>query len=182
MILLDLMSEIDELTAHLAMHPSAGMAELAAAVGVSRATLFRRFPSRESLVAAASRRAVERYADAVETAAPEDGPSGEALTRVIRGLAAIAPTHGLLALQVIPAALEAELLATAQAVDDRILSIVRRGQRAGELRTDFPPAWVLTMLTWLCIGAADGLRLGTLAPADVERLFIETVHGALESR
>ena len=80
------MSEIDELTAHLAMHLSAGMAELAAAVGVSRATLFRRFPSRESLVAAASRRAVERYADAVETAAPEDGPSGEVYTGVIRGL------------------------------------------------------------------------------------------------
>ena len=40
-------------------------------------------------------------------------------------------------------------------------------------------AWVLTAATWLVVGAADGLRLGTLAPAEVEHLVTETVLGAL---
>ena len=148
------------------MHPSAGMAELAAAVGVSRATLFRRFPSRESLVASRVETGPLSVTPTLSRRPrrPEDGPSGEALTRVIRGLAAIAPTHGLLALQVrFRRHSRRSCWRQRKRWIARILSIVRRGQRAGELRTDFPPAWVLTMLTWLCIGAADGLRLGTLA-------------------
>lgn len=170
---------LDTLTAHLAAHPAAGMDELASAAGVSRATLFRRFASRQALVVAACEEAIGRFVEVVERAHPEDGPALEALARVARGVASLAPTHGLLALQPLPAAVEADLLEQARGADERIAALVRRGVSAGELRPEVPAAWVQTTLTWLCVGAADGLRLGTLAPAEVERLLVDTVLGAV---
>src|SRR5918997_5589507 len=101
---------LDTLTAHLAAHPAASMDELAAAAGVSRATLFRRFASREALVIAAAEEALGRYVAVIDEARPEDGPALEALTRVASGIASLAPTHGLLALQPLAEAVEAEML------------------------------------------------------------------------
>ena len=170
---------LDTLTAHLAAHPAASMDELAAAAGVSRATIFRRFASREALVIAASEQAIGRFVSVIDEARPEDGSAVDALARVASSVASLAPTHGLLALQPLPGAVEAELLERARAADDRIAALVRRGVSAGNFRPEVPAAWVQTLLTWLCVGAADGLRLGTLAPADVERLLVDTVLAAV---
>jgi len=170
---------LDVLTAHLAAHPAASMDELATAAGVSRATLFRHFASREALVIAAGEQAIGRFVAVIDDARPEEGPPIEALARVAAGMASLAPTHGLLALQPLPDAVEAEMLEGARAADERIAALVRRGVSAGELRPEVPVAWVQTTLTWLCVGAADGLRLGTLAPADIERLLVDTVLAAV---
>jgi TetR/AcrR family transcriptional regulator, mexCD-oprJ operon repressor len=56
---------------------------------------------------------------------------------------------------------------------------VGRGQESGDFRLDLPGDWVLTAITWLVVGAADGLRLGLVAPARTEHLVVETVLGAL---
>ena len=170
---------LEILTTHLAAHPAASMDELAAAAGVSRATLFRRFASREALVIAAGEQAIGRFVAVIDEARPEEGFAIEALGRVASGVASLAPTHGLLALQPLPEAVEAELLERARAADERIAALVRRGVSAAEFRPEVPAAWVQTTLTWLCVGAADGLRLGTLAPADVERLLVDTVLAAV---
>ncbi|MEU8382231.1 helix-turn-helix domain-containing protein [Streptosporangium sp. NPDC048865] len=170
---------LELLTSHLAAHPAASMDELAAAAGVSRATLFRRFVSREALVVAASEQAIGRFVAVIDGARPEEGAAIEALARVASGVASLAPTHGLLALQPLPEAIEAELLERAHAADERIAALVRRGVSAGEFRPEVPAAWVQSTLTWLCVGAADGLRLGTLAAGDVERLLVETVLAAV---
>jgi TetR/AcrR family transcriptional repressor of mexCD-oprJ operon len=170
---------LDLLTAHLAAHPAAGMDDLAAAAGVSRATLFRRFASREAIVIAASERAIGRFVAVIDDARPEEGSAMEALARVARGVASLAASHGLLALQTLPEAVEAKLLEQVRDASERIAALVRRGVSAGELRPEVPAAWVQMTLTWLCVGAADGLRLGTLAPADVERLLVDTVLAAV---
>ena len=170
---------LEVLTSHLAAHPAASMDELAVAAGVSRATLFRHFASREALVVAACEQAIGRFVAVIDEARPEDGSAIEALTRVARGVTSLAPTHGLLALQPLPEAVEADLLERVRAADERIAALVRRGVSAGELRPEVPVAWVQTTLTWLCVGAADGLRLGTLAPADIERLVVDTVLAAV---
>src|SRR3712207_4957113 len=109
---------LDLVTAHLAAHPAAGMDELAAAAGVTRATLFRRFASREALVVAASEEATARFVAVLDEARPEEGSAVEALTRLARGVASLAPTHGLLALQPLPAAVEENLLERARAADE----------------------------------------------------------------
>src|SRR3712207_4854439 len=146
------------------------MDDVAAAAGISRATLFRRFPSRAALVSALSERALSAYVEAVERAGPEDGPAPEALRRVLGELCRLAPVYGLLVLQPLDEHVERGLLDRARAGDERLIGLVRRGQESGDFRVDLPADWVLTTITWLVVGAADGLRLGQVAPARIEHL------------
>lgn len=163
----------------LAREPHATMAAIADTAGISRATLFRRFPSRDELVSALSRAAAEAYEAAVEHAQPEDGDPETALRRVLFDLTALAPSFGLLVLQPLSDAVEAELLERVAATETRLEALVWRGQEAGAFRSDMPPAWVLQTITWLVVAVADGVRLGRLAPRDSERLVIDTVMRAV---
>jgi len=165
-----------------ATQPAATMDEVAHATGVSRATLFRRFPSRTALVSELSRLAIDAYADVVEQSRPEAGDPLTALDRLVRALAGIGAQHGLLVLQPLPALVETSLLARAESADRRIRALVHRGQSAGMLRTDLSADWVLLAVTWLCVGVADGVRQGRLAPADVERLVATTVLDGLRQQ
>jgi TetR/AcrR family transcriptional regulator, mexCD-oprJ operon repressor len=166
----------------LALRPAASMADVADAAGVSRATLFRRFPSRAVLVEGLARRAVQAYTAAVDAARPEEGGPAEALRRLLGQLARLAPGYGLLALQPLDAVVEEELLVLSAAADDRVRRLVHRGQEAGEFRVDVPAEWVLSSVTWLVVAAADGVRLGRLAAKDVERLLAATVLDGLRRR
>lgn len=163
----------------LALRPAASMEEVAATAGISRATLFRRFPSRAALVSALSERALSAYVDAVERARPEEGPAPEALRRVLGEVSRLAPVHGLLVLQPLDEHVERGLIDRARKEDERVTGLVRRGQESGDFRVDLPADWVLTTITWLVVGAADGLRLGVVAPAQIEHLVTETVLGSL---
>src|SRR5688500_2132294 len=112
------------------------MEELARAAGVSRATLFRRYPSRAELVADLSRRALDAYVRDVDRVEPERGPATEALRRVLAHLVALAPRYGLLALQPLEEVVEHRLLEQVRSAEDRLRALVRRGQEAGEFRVD----------------------------------------------
>jgi AcrR family transcriptional regulator len=164
----------------LAARPAASMDDVARAVGVSRATLFRRFPSRSALVGALCRQAVEAFVAATEPVAEDPtGDLGGDCVSALRGLVArlvpLGSRYGLLTSQPLDDLVEQELLGRAAAGEDRIRALVRRGQEAGSFRVDVDPEWVLTALTWLVGGAADGVRLGRLAPARVEAAVADTV-------
>jgi AcrR family transcriptional regulator len=166
----------------LAVRPAASMAEVAAEAGISRATLFRRFPSRAALVEELGKRAVQAYTAAVDAARPEEGSPADALRRLLGELARLAPGHGLLALQLLDELVEADLIELASAADERVRRLVYRGQEKGDFRVDVPAEWVLTSVTWLVVAAADGVRLGRLAARDVERLVSTTVLDGLRRR
>jgi AcrR family transcriptional regulator len=170
---------LEKAAALLALRPDAGMDELAAAAGVSRATFFRRFPSRLALVTELLHTAIDDYIAAVDGAEPERGPAPEALTRVLRAIAATRPSQALLARQPVPEVVEAALFERYAATDERIVALVRRGQDEGAFRVDLPANWVLVVMDWLPVAVADGLKRGLLAPADTERHLVETVLGAL---
>ena len=164
---------------HLALVPAASMQELADAARVSRATLFRRFPSRPALVAELCQAAALAYFRAVEHAAPEQGPSVQALQRVAHTLGQLAPVYGLLGLQPLAEHVEASLLAQAAGTEERLRGLVRRGQADGSFRVDVDPDWVLAMLTWLLVAAADSVRLGRLTPSSVQRHLLTTLTATL---
>jgi AcrR family transcriptional regulator len=166
----------------LAVRPAASMAEVADAAGVSRATLFRRFPSRAALVEELGRRAVLAYTAAVDAARPDEGRPADALRRLLGQLARLAPGYALLALQPLDELVEEDLLELAAAADDRVRHLVHRGQEAGQFRVDVPAEWVLSSVTWLVVAAADGVRLGRLAAKDIERLLGTTVLDGLRRR
>lgn len=164
---------------HLALVPAASMQELAQAARVSRATLFRRFPSRASLVAELCQAAVQAYVRAVDRAAPEQGPPPQALTRVVEALGQLAPVVGLLGLQPLAEHVEASLLAQTADTESRLRQLVLRGQESGHFRVDVDPEWLLAMLTWLMVAAADTVRLGRLTASAAQRHLASTLAGAL---
>src|ERR1700754_188237 len=63
--------------------PSAGMAEVAAAAEVSRATVYRHFPTRETLIAAIDAQAFELAQQALANAQLDQGSATDALKRLI---------------------------------------------------------------------------------------------------
>lgn len=166
---------VDSAMGLLALRPAATMDEIAESAGIGRATLFRRFASRDLLVRELSRQAVSSYVDVVAgSTLREDRPS-IALRRLAWALAELAPRYGLLALQPLSERVESEILLAADAADEEIKDLIRRGQSGGEFRVDLPAEWIAQSLTWLIVGAADGLRLKTVAEADVPRLVSESI-------
>ncbi|WP_222273035.1 TetR/AcrR family transcriptional regulator [Modestobacter marinus] len=163
----------------LSTAPAASMEDIAAAAGISRATLFRRYPNRQVLVAAVARAAAEAYVTAIDAARLDDGPPDVALRRLIGALAPLGVRFGLLTSQPLDELVEQELLALVRDSDERLRALVRRGQEEGVFRVDLTAEWVVIMVTWLLVGGADGVRLGQLAAREVERLVAETVLGAL---
>jgi TetR/AcrR family transcriptional repressor of mexCD-oprJ operon len=172
-------SLLARLSEALSVTPAASMDDIAATVGISRATLFRRYPSRQALVTAVARAAAEAYVAATEAARPEEGPPDAALRRFIGTLAPLAARYGLLASQPLDDLVEREVLQLVHESDERLRALVRRGQAESIFRVDLSAEWVTTALTWLLVGGADGVRLGRLAAGEIERLVAETLLGAL---
>ena len=155
------------------------MQELAEAAGVSRATLFRRFPSRGALVAELCEAAARAYVRAVDESALDDGTPTEALARAVGALGRLASVVGLLGLQPLSEHVEASLLAQTARAEDRLRRLVRRGQESGVFRVEVDPEWVITMLIWLMVGAADSVRLGRLTASSAQRHLSATLATAL---
>jgi TetR/AcrR family transcriptional regulator, mexCD-oprJ operon repressor len=155
------------------------MQELAEAAGVSRATLFRRFPSRAALVAELCRDAAEAFVRAVQEAAPAEGDPPEALERVVDALSRLAAVVGLLGLQPLQEHVEASLLARTAATEESLRQLVRRGQESGHFRVEVDPEWFVTMVTWSLVGAADSVRLGRLTATSAQRHVAATLSATL---
>src|SRR5215212_717021 len=66
--------------------PEASMADVADAAGVARATLYRYFPTRESLLEALTAEAAERAGDALDAARLDQVPIDEGVARTVRAL------------------------------------------------------------------------------------------------
>jgi AcrR family transcriptional regulator len=164
---------------HLALAPAASMQELAEAAGISRATLFRRFPSRAALIAELCQAAAQAYVRAVDEAAPEEGAPPQALGRVVDALGRLASVVGLLGLQPLSDHVEASLLSRTADTDEKLRRLVRRGQESGHFRVEVDPEWFLAMMTWLMVGAADSVRLGRLTANAAQRHLSATLAAAL---
>src|SRR3712207_4065219 len=80
----------------LGRNPTAGMNELAGACGVSRATLFRRYPSREALIDALREVAHEDLRAAVDGADLTAGSPPDALARLIDALLEVGSAYSFL--------------------------------------------------------------------------------------
>lgn len=164
---------------HLALAPAASMQDLAQAVGISRATLFRRFPSRAALIAELCQAAAQAFVRAVDEAALDDGSPREALARALEALGRLSSVVGLLGLQPLSEHVEASLLTETAQTEETLRRLVRRGQESGHFRVEVDPEWFLAMLMWLMVGAADSVRLGRLTENAARRHVSATLTVAL---
>ncbi|EWT00234.1 TetR family transcriptional regulator [Intrasporangium oryzae NRRL B-24470] len=158
----------------LAGDSRASMAEIAAAAGVSRVTMYGHFASRKDLVGAVFSRVMDESRTTLE-GVDLSGDEMAALERlVLASWRIVGPGRVLLA------AAREEL--GADGVRDRhedaarrLETLVRRGRASGAFRTDVPTAWLVTCYQATLHTAADELLAGRLAERSADRIVLATI-------
>jgi AcrR family transcriptional regulator len=140
----------------LARKEAASMAEIAAAADVTRATLYRYFPGRESLIHALEATANEEAGNRLAEANLEQVPVEEGLARATRALVSVGADFIFLLRERRPP--EPGFTAPVE-------TLLERGREAGQLRTDVPLATLVESLLAL-VGAC--VRTGKSAGMGLE--------------
>jgi len=151
--------------AFLGRRPDATQDEIAAAIGVSRATLHRYFAGRAALIEALQQLALSQVRAALDDARWQQGSATQALERLV---AACEPVSGYLTLLYTHSQeLENDLLKQGWAqIDAEIKGLFLRGQRDGEFRPDLTSTWLTEAFCTLVAGAGWSIRNGRAAPVD----------------
>ena len=161
----------------LARDPEVSVADIAAAAGVGRITLYGHFKTRAELIDAVLTRTIE-HADAILDATDTGGDPADALARLVASSWQIVHRFRniLLAAQ---RELPAERI---RGVHDPILrrvqSLISRGQNAGTFRTDLPRQWLITTAFSLMHAAAEDVAAGRVAADEAARLITATLLSA----
>jgi len=144
--------------------PAATVAEVAAAAGVGRVTLYGHFPTRTDLVAAALEDAVAR-ADAALRRHEDEADPAVALGGMLRAAwPALEDGHGAVAAacRELPAA---EVVARHDPVLAPLRAVLARGVESGAFRGDQPVAWSVAAVSALVHAAAEQVTSGAM-PAE----------------
>jgi len=154
------------IAAVLTDQPRLTMEQVANAIGISRATLHRLFPSRDAVIEEIAALALARSAQAIDTVALDVGPADEVLRRLVDSFFPNAELYLFLHRT------EQQCSASHGHDDEwapheaRIRALFRRGQEEGTLRIDMPVQWMLDSLGALLFAAAEAVRAGRLASAE----------------
>ncbi|SDH53605.1 TetR/AcrR family transcriptional regulator [Nonomuraea jiangxiensis] len=165
---------------HLNENPAASMAQLAEAVGISRATLHRQFSSREELMVALGHRAHEQWHRAQVNAGMAEATGStdpyvidKAMHALLLGLIEVADEYGF-GLTETAMAFHPELKHRSDELEEREVAFYAAAQRAGLLRADLPVRWVSNTVYGLLVTVRESLRHGDVARRDVPRLLLTT--------
>ncbi len=169
---------LDAAASALSRDPDASLGEVAKMAGLTRATLYRHFESREKLLGALRNDALDSAKKAVAAAETEDGSALEALHRVIIAMTSLGGRFWPLLMD--GSKLDPEFLRGREQAFAPVLAIVRRGQDSGQFETDLPPEWVVTALMAV-LTAAVGQARGAANTDMAERVF-KTIACGLASR
>ena len=158
----------------LLRQPTASLAEVAAALGVSRTTLYSRFPTRQALLVALAETALDLVEKALVEARLDDADVPGSLRRAVDLLIPLGPRAEFL-LRERSLDGEPELVARYQSVDAPLEEFVARAQRAGRLRADLPAWWIVSSLFGGVGSAWEAIDDGRLAPRDATALVLGTL-------
>jgi TetR/AcrR family transcriptional repressor of mexCD-oprJ operon len=139
----------------LAARQGASMAEIAAAAGIARGTLYRHFPTRESLLRALETAANEEAGRRLAEANLEQVPVDEALARVVRALVAVGEDFIVLLRERRPP--EPGFAAP-------LVALIERGRANGEIRGDVPVVTLvesLLVLIGACVRTGRAVGMGS---------------------
>jgi TetR/AcrR family transcriptional regulator, mexCD-oprJ operon repressor len=168
---------LDAATDCLAHDPEVSIADIAAAAGVGRITLYGHFKTRAELIDAVMARTIE-HADAILDATDTGGDPAAALARLVASSWQIVHKFRniLLAAQ---RELPAERI---RGVHDPILrrvqSLIGRGQREGTFRSDLPGRWLITTAFSLMHAAAEDAAVGRVTADEAAGLITATLLAA----
>jgi TetR/AcrR family transcriptional regulator, mexCD-oprJ operon repressor len=158
--------------------PGASVADVAAAAGVGRMTLYGHFRSRDELVARVFEQTMAR-ADVVLDDVDLLGNAAEAHARLVGTAWQIVEQYGGI-LHAGQRALPAERVRAAhERVIKRLAELIERGRDEGVFRQDLPAQWLGTVALSLVHAAADEVRAGRLDGGDAGWHLVTTLLGAL---
>jgi AcrR family transcriptional regulator len=167
--LLDVAAEV------LVADPAASLAEVAAAAGIGRTTLHKQYATRDDLLCAVGRRAIDLWDQAISEITSADPDGGlRALT------AAMVPIGPQLAFLWRTPAFDhiQEIRERWKAVEARGLTVLKRAQDRGIVAASIPDWWLLQTLYSVIYVAAESVGDGKLAPLDAPGLALSTfLHG-----
>lgn len=157
----------------LGRRPTATQDEIAAAVGVSRATLHRYFAGRGALLEALDQLAVSEMREALEASRLREGSAAEALQRLV---AKCQPLSGYLTLLY---AQNRDFDSTQKEgwaeIDAELKQLFLRAQRSGEFRHDLTAEWFSQAFYSLVSGAGWSVNTGRTARSDFTYMVNEVL-------
>ena len=158
----------------LAHNPEASMADVARAAGLTRATLYRHFRNRQSLLEAIQTEALVRAAEALVACRLEEGTALEAFRRAIDELGSHSMRFRIVLMQAPD--LNPGFLRQRARVLAPLVEVVKRGQVEGHIRSDLPPRWIVTAMASLLVAAVRAATITLISDADVsDKLLLLTV-------
>ena len=159
--------------------PEATMADVAAAAGVGRVTLYAHFPSRQALLEAVVDRAVAETVSQPVDDLPHGAPAGAAVTAFVRSSWRVLHRFGRLS-ALVQRELDPERLRQQHGPAlDEVANLVERGRADGSVRADLPIGWLVTTIYSLVHAAADEVDAGRLAAEDAPDVLDATLSQAL---
>jgi TetR/AcrR family transcriptional repressor of mexCD-oprJ operon len=159
----------------LADREQASMGDVSEAAGVARATLYRYFPTRETLLEAIGQRALEEAGERLEGAGLDRVTVAEGFARAVRALVGVGDYFVVLV---------RERSGPAQRDFDRRVAgplrrLIERGQADGEIRDDVHASWLLESLFALIVSVLPSAP--ALGPEDtvqaIASLFLDGARG-----
>jgi AcrR family transcriptional regulator len=158
----------------LAEHPQLSMADVATAAGVSRATVYRHFATREALIDAIRRQAVEQGEEGVRLCRLDEGPAADALGRAAVQWLDIARRYSFAQLAGQPGS-DDERATQRRIFREPLTRLIERGQAAGEFSAQHSPAWAVQVFGALLLAAVRAVQDGTLPEDEAAGALLDTL-------
>ncbi len=154
----------------LATDPSASIAAIAAEAGVDRRTVYRRFASREALLAAIYRSRLDAIEEAVAAARLREAPVAVALHRYVESIIAV---NRKWPVELTRMRAEESIQERRNRVIEEVDTFLGRATREGVLRSDLPDGWVGALLPQLMHLASR--QLADSSAAQAADLVVDTL-------
>jgi AcrR family transcriptional regulator len=125
----------------------ASMADVAAAAGMARATVYRYFPNRDALLEALGRLAVDDAGERLQAGRLQEVPVPDAFERAVRALVAVGDSFVVVSRE----SGRSDPEQFEQRVATPLRQLVERAQSLGEMRDDLPASWLMESLIGIVV-------------------------------
>ena len=163
----------------LGEQPNAVMADVAVAAGVSRATVYRHFPTREALIAAIQLQAVEASERALRACRLDEGSATDALNRLCAAWLEVAERYAFAQLGLVVD--EETRLHRQRILGEPLRALIERGKAAGEFSTALSTDWWVRCFGALLLAGSRAVADGTITHEEAPTAVFSSLHEGLRT-